>query len=275
VKRTGDRGELLHAHSGGGSGQLGQAKVENIRNNGPMTWSIEVFEPPLALPPIIDDPDEFLPKSLPHVELLLYLGESPSTAQLLPAIARKCRARSVIAPVDNSAWLPSGLATQIKKELGDAGIASVFPKPFCTLTEASYNYRRSAEGYEDLLIAEFAKHFGMPQVEVAVNPNSKKIEKVDVIRDAACGNTRYVAQGLIGVSADDAEFEAGMLHHHYPCLAAMTVEHIDDRLDDTLMHVAGYIIRDSVAEQVKTFKKPAVYLKGEGYVSGDEGEKQG
>ena len=256
-------------------GNWGKRKVENIRKNGPTTWSIEVFEPPLALPPIIDDPDEFLTKDLPHVDLLLYLGESPSTAQLLPAIARKCRARSLIAPVDNSAWLPSGLAGQIKKELSDAGIVSVFPKPFCTLTETSYNYRRSAERYADETIASFAKHFGMPQVRVSVDPDSKKIERVDVIRDAACGNTRYVAQGLVGISADDAEFEAGMLHHHYPCLASMVVEHIDDRLDDTLMHVAGYIIRDNVAEQVKPFKKPAIYLKGEGYVSGDEGKKQG
>jgi hypothetical protein len=45
-------------------GNWGKRKVENIRKNGPTTWSIEVFEPPLALPLIIDDPDEFLPKSL-------------------------------------------------------------------------------------------------------------------------------------------------------------------------------------------------------------------
>ena len=256
-------------------GNWGKRKVENIRRNGPSDWTVDIFEPPLALPPIVDDPDEFLPEDLPQVDLLLYLGESPKAAQLLPAIARKCGARSVIAPIDNSAWLPTGLASQLKKELDDAGIASVFPKPFCTLTENSYNYRRSAEPYDDEVIASFAKRFGMPQVEVLVNPDSKKIEKVNVIRDAACGNTRHVAQGLIGVSAGDAEFEAGMLHHHYPCLASMTVERIDDRLDDTLMHVAGYIIRDNVAEQVKPFKKPAVYLKGEGYVSGDEGAKQG
>jgi len=251
-------------------GNWGRRKVENIRNNGPAAWSIEVFEPPLALPQIVDDPDEFLPNDLPQADLLLYLGESPGTAQLLPAIVRKCRARSVIAPVDNSAWLPSGLAGQIKKELGDAGIASVFPKPFCTLTAKSYNYRRSAEQYDDSLIAEFTSHFGMPQVRVSVDPGSKKVERVDVIRDAACGNTRYVAHGLIGVSADDAEFEAGMLHHHYPCLAAMTVEQIDDRLQDTLMHVAGYIMRDNIAEQVKPFKKPAQYAKPSEYVEEDK-----
>ncbi len=251
-------------------GNWGKRKEENIRSNGPADWSLEILEPTLALPLIVDDPDEFLPQSLPEVDLLLYLGESSGTAQLLPAIARKCRARSVIAPIDNSAWLPSGLAKQLKDELQSRDIACVFPRPFCTLTERSYNYRRSAEQYDDPLIAEFAGHFGMPQVMVSVNPDSKTIERVDVVRDAACGNTRYVARGLAGVAADDAEFQAGMLHHHYPCLAAMTVEQIDDRLQDTLMHVAGYIIRDNVAEQVKPFKEPAQYMKTAEYVEEDE-----
>jgi hypothetical protein len=61
-----------------------------------------------------------------------------------------------------------------------------------------------------------------------------------------------------------------MLHHHYPCLASMAREWIDDRLEDTLMHVAGYIIRDEVARQVKPFKKPVPYITPNGYVSGGE-----
>ncbi len=252
-------------------GNWGKRKVENIRQNGPQGWTVEVFEPPLALPQIIDDPDEFLPQELPPADLILYLGESPSTAQLVPDIARRCSARSVIAPIDNSAWLPPGMVKQLVRDLDANGIASVFPRPFCTLTTDSYNYRRSAEGYEDETIAAFARHFGMPQVKVTVDPETKKVKHVDVIRDAACGNTRYVAEGLAGVSADEAEFEAGMLHHHYPCLASMTQEPIDDRLTDTLMHAAGYIIRGGVGEQVKPFKTPARYVTPEGYASGKEG----
>lgn len=147
---------------------------------------------------------------------------------------------------------------------------SVFPKPFCTLTEDSYGYRRSAKHYDNELIASFAQHFGKPELKITVNPETRKIEAVDVIRDATCGSARHVAQGLVGVSADEAEFEAGMLHHHYPCLAAMVQEQIDDRLVDTLMHVAGFIIRDEVGEQVKPFKKPVPYVTTESYVSGKE-----
>lgn len=251
-------------------GNFGTRKVANIRSHGPADWKIEVFTPPGALPQIIDEPEEFLPNELPQADLVLYLGESASVAQLVPAIAKFSGARAVIAPIDNSAWLPQGLANQLQSELDALGIASVFPKPFCTLTPDSHGYRRSAKHYDNELIASFAQHFGKPELKITVNPETRKIEAVDVIRDATCGSTRHVAQGLVGVSADEAEFEAGMLHHHYPCLAAMVQEQIDDRLVDTLMHVAGFIIRDEVGEQVKPFKKPVPYMTAEGYVSGKE-----
>ncbi len=58
--------------------------------------------------------------------------------------------------------------------------------------------------------------------------------------------------GWSGVSADEAEFQAGMLHHHFPCLASMG---IDPDFGDTLMHVSGNLLRDDVAEQVKPWKR--------------------
>jgi hypothetical protein len=60
----------------------------------------------------------------------------------------------------------------------------------------------------------------------------------------------------VGVSADEAEQTAGMLHHHYPCLASMG---IDIDYSDTLLHISGNIMRDSVAEEVKAYK-PVQYL---------------
>ena len=253
-------------------GQWGSRMVENIRSNAPPGWTVEVYQAPRALPPIVDDPDEFLPGELPQADLVLYLGEAPTTAQLLPAIATRSGARAVIAPIDNSAYLPPGLKGQLQKELSEKGIESAFPKPFCTLTEDSYGYRRSTEHYESELIASFARCFGMPRLELTVDPDTKKITRAEVVRDAGCGSARHVAQGLVGVSVEDAEFEAGMLHHHYPCLASMTKEWIDDRLEDTLMHVAGYIIRDDVGDQVKPYKKPPQYITPEGYVEKEKGE---
>ena len=33
---------------------------------------------------------------------------------------------------------------------------------------------------------------------------------------------RYVSENLVGTPVEDALEEAGMLHHHFPCLASMT-----------------------------------------------------
>ena len=68
---------------------------------------------------------------------------------------------------------------------------------------------------------------------------------------------RYVAQRLVGVSADEAEQQAGLLHHHYPCLASMG---IDSSFGDTLMHVSGNVLKDNVAAQVRPFIDVRYYV---------------
>jgi hypothetical protein len=80
---------------------------------------------------------------------------------------------------------------------------------------------------------------------------TRQITAAEVNRDAVCGCASFVAQGLIGLSADDAEEKAGLLHHHYPCLASMG---IDTDFGDTLMHISGNVIKDNVSEQVNPYK---------------------
>ena len=127
------------------------------------------------------------------------------------------------------------------------------PKPRCTLTESEYQIaRRERLPVSHALIAEFARYFGRPQFEITVDPRTRQISAATVQRDAVCGCARFVAERLVGVSADDAEQEAGLLHHHYPCLASMG---IDSDYGDTLMHVSGNIMRDEVGEQVRAYKR--------------------
>jgi hypothetical protein len=73
-----------------------------------------------------------------------------------------------------------------------------------------------------------------------------------VKRDAVCGCARYVAEGLVGLSADEVEEKAGLLHHHYPCLASMTK--LNDFNHDTLMHESGNLLKDNIYQQVKPYK---------------------
>ena len=106
--------------------------------------------------------------------------------------------------------------------------------------------------HDSSLIAEFARYFGKPEFSIVVNPQSRTITSVEVKRDTVCGCARYVAQKLIGVTAEQAEYETGMAHHHFPCLASMG---IDIDYGDTLLHISGNIMKDNVGEQVKPFKQ--------------------
>ncbi|MBM4324649.1 MAG: thymidylate synthase, partial [Deltaproteobacteria bacterium] len=81
---------------------------------------------------------------------------------------------------------------------------------------------------------------------------NEKVKEVRVIRDAPCGNTRYVAKHLIGTHMRDAVENSGILHHNHPCMATMVM---DAELGDTLMHHAGLQVKLAVDEAIKR-KKP-------------------
>jgi hypothetical protein len=214
---------------------------------------IETWQAPAILPPIVDYPEDYVPTDLPPADLILAVGEHKGIAELLPDVARVAGAQAVIAAIDNEAWLPRGLARQLRGWLQDIGVACVTPKPLCSLTETHYSIsRRQQIAYDDPLIAEFARHFGQPELRLTVDPHTRKIIAAEAVRDAVCGCARHVAEGLVGVSADDAEQEAGLLHHHYPCLASMG---IDVDYGDTLMHISGNILKDNVGAQIKPFKR--------------------
>lgn len=235
------------------SGEYGKRHVANLSANGQAGWQIESWTAPSILPPMIDYPEDYLPASLPGADLLLAFGEQRGIAELIPDVARLSGARAVIAPIDSEAWLPRGLARQLRGWLEEMGIVCVTPKPLCSLTESSYSLtRRQRVHYQDPLIAQFARYFGQPELEITIDPESRLITATHVKRDAVCGCARYAAERLVGVSADDAEQTAGLLHHHYPCLASMG---IDPDYEDTLMHVSGNLLRDDVAQQVKPFKR--------------------
>ncbi len=244
------------------AGEYGRRKAQNVREHGPQHWTVHEWTAPAHFPIVIDDPLDFLPSQLPSADLILALGEHPGIAELLPDIAKMTGAKSLIAPVDRVEWLPKGLMNQLRGWLRQVGVVSVFPKPFCSLAENSYSLRGQRVEYADRLISEFARYFGKPRVTVAVDEASKTIAAVQVERDATCGVVRYIAQNIIGRKIDDAEYEAGMLHHHYPCLASMG---IDPDYNDTLLHVSGDLSRDAFSSAVKPYRE-VQYFRPDGYV---------
>jgi hypothetical protein len=239
------------------SGEYGRRHLENLQEHGPSQWHFEEWRAPSVLPPVIDDPEDHLPDHFPAVDLILSFAEHRGVAELLPEIARMSGAQAVIAAVDDDAWLPRGLARQLRGWLKDMGVECVTPKPLCTLRENDYGVARGSRiTYEHPLISTFARHFGQPDLKLTIDPKTRIITAAEVQRDAVCGCARHAAQSLVGTSVEEAEEKAGLLHHHYPCLAAMG---IDDDYGDTLMHISGNVLKSEVGELVKPFKQVQVF----------------
>jgi len=235
------------------SGEYGQRHIDNIRRNGPTLWQVNTWEAPKILPPVIDYPEDHLPETLPKVELICSFAEQKGVAELLPDIAQMTGAKAVLVAVDDVNWLPPGLERQLHGWLERIGVACVTPKPLCSLTHYDYGIsRKERVHYANPEISEFARYFGKPELEIEVEPVSRRILSARVKRDAVCGCARFVAEGIIGLSADEVEEKAGLLHHHYPCLASMTK--LNDFNHDTLMHESGNVLKNNIGEQVKPFK---------------------
>jgi hypothetical protein len=231
----------------------GRRHVENIRKHGPAEWTLNVWEAARAYPQVIDYPEDYLPASFLPADLILQFAEHKALAELLPDIAGMTGATAVIAAIDNDAVLPRGLMRQLTGWLERMNVALVTPRPLCSLSETHYWLSRCEKrAYDNPLIREFAHYFGMPAFKITVDPKTRVITSAEVTRDAVCGCARYVAEHLAQVPVDDAEEQAGMLHHHYPCLAAMGV--VAD-YGDTLMHISGNIMIEAVGEQIKAYKK--------------------
>lgn len=235
------------------NGEYGRRHIENIKQNGPKHWHMEMWQAPAFLPPVIDYPEDYLPSELPASDLILSFAEVRGVAELLPEIAQMTGAKAVLAPVDNESWLPRGLARQLRGWLERIQVACATPKPLCSLTEYDYGVtRRERLTYESSFISEFAQYFGRPSIKLTIDENSQLITAVELRRDAVCGCARFVAEGLLNISVQDAQEKAGLLHHHFPCLASMGK---DPDFDDTLMHVSGNILKDEIGEQVKPYLK--------------------
>jgi hypothetical protein len=166
------------------SGDYGIRHVENIRMHGPQAWVINTWKAPSVFPLIIDYPEDYIPDDLPETDLILSFAEHRGAAELLPDIAKQTKAQAVIAGVDNEAWLPRGLARQLRGWLADLGVACATPKPLCSLTEKDFGVtRRQRLAYSSPLISEFAIHFGQPSFIINVDPQTRTILSAEVKRD--------------------------------------------------------------------------------------------
>lgn len=249
------------------TGEYGQRHVDNLRRHAPLDWAIETWQTPRSLPIVLDYPEDYLPDALPPADLILSLAELPGVAEMIPPLAQRSGAQAVIAPIDSQAWLPFGLARQLREWLARLDVACVTPMPFCSLTETHVHAVRLREAYGgDLpgynLIRTFARHFGRPSFRIAVDRPNGHITSIEVLRDACCGCARFVAAKMADAPVEDALEAAGLHHHHYPCQASMG---IDPLYGDTLMHISGNLMKEAVREALGDNLRVA-YLRPTGRV---------
>jgi hypothetical protein len=230
-------------------GEYGRRIVQHISGRSPEDWEITAVSLPRTLPVLIDEPEDFLPSQVPPAELLLALIESDGAAQLISALAKHAGVSAAIIPVDDPAWLPMGLQNQVEQELERDGIAAVFPRPFCSLSETGYGFRWKAALYTGELISRFARHFGRPKL--ALKSEGGIITEVVVGRGSPCGSTCHAAEKLTGTPADEAVPRAGLIVHQYPCLASMQSEEIDPGVYEPFMNISGYLMNEEVGRALK------------------------
>jgi hypothetical protein len=238
------------------TGNYGNRIVSHLCQTAPADWQVLSWEGPKHLPPVVDEPERFLPTSLPQADLLLSLAEHAGLSDLVADLAEQCGAQAVIAPIDRWSWLPPGLSRQLAQRLQDRGMGCAFPSPFCSL-------RPSHQGHP--LINAFADRFGSPELRCTVVDGY--ITAWEIQREAPCGNTRFVVNKLVGVTVERAEEMAGLLHHYYPCLAVMDQVGAHSH---TLLHQAAKIARSAVARALSDSQRVHVIQPSTTKLHGEE-----
>ncbi len=197
-----------------------------------------VFRVDSELPSFIEEPEGFLPSSVGSAEVLVAVGIHVDLLLAIPKLVADSKVKGVIVPVEHSHWCPPAVRNQLKSELGEMNVESAFPKPFCALEKPETG------GIIDTFIDRYM--VGRPKLEVKIVRGV--IRGTRVLRSAPCGSTWYIAQQLKGRRVEDVEEAVSKAHHSYPCTASMEV---DREIGDTILHKAGYIIREEVLEAVK------------------------
>ncbi|MBN1317564.1 MAG: hypothetical protein JXA42_18925 [Anaerolineales bacterium] len=230
-------------------GSFGNRVVDNIRLHAPPHWNLSIWRAPPLMPLEQSSLVRLLPKSLPAADLVLGLGESPQMAHLLPEMVARSGARAMLAPIENPLWLPVKAVRELQESMDQMGVATVFPKPFCSLTMRTYNEASWRQSFQDAHVAEFARYFGRPELRILFD-DKQQVTHCEVRRDAACGFCHVLSDSLIGCSIEKIEglTTRVLVDHHCP-----SGVNIDPDYGTPLYQVADMIAREAVRREVEPF----------------------
>jgi hypothetical protein len=200
---------------------------------------------PDTLDDFLDDVDPYIPKEIPEADIAIVVNVHPDVIFGLLSVLKDLGYKGIIGGSESPKELPLGLRTQLSEEASTIGLEAAFAKPFCALWLNPAMPNISA-------FMEIA-HFGEPRLEIITQKSREGKETIlaaNVVRSAPCGSTWYVAKRMTGLETDqlDLQERISKAHHAYPCTASMDQ---DPELKDTILHKAGYIIREAVEDAIK------------------------
>ncbi len=155
----------------------GESKIRGIRLHGGESFELRTVNIDSSLPPVIDDGRDYLPPDL-ETDLVLDYLKHPDLSHDL---AEMCRRKGI--PV-----VASGKKLRIKE--------AITPITCCGLP-----------GLERL--GPYGRLFGMPEFEIRCAGGL--VESVRVLRGAPCGATWEAASSIIGVKAEEAARQMGLI----------------------------------------------------------------
>ncbi len=183
----------------GGSGGF---KIAGIEEYGEGLEIVAVFDLPSGLPPVLDEPEEYIPHEF-EADLVLSFLNHPDLAEYL---VRLCNRKGV--PV-----IASGHR---------------LPGAICPFTCCGLGKR---EG-----LGPYGHRFGVPEFKVSMEDG--KIVSLEVLRGASCGATWQVAHRLIGMEVEKALEDIGRMVQ-YICLADPSA--FDPVSGKSALHYAGEV----------------------------------
>ena len=233
------------------TGELGKKVIQNLINSSNFCVScgdlcnhcrqarksyanmiVGIHEFPEDLPTFIEEPEQYIPTTLPDCDLILAIGIHPDLLAAIPDVVKKTKAKAVIAPAEDSKKTPAGVLEQLRKELEAMGVEFEGPKPFCSLEKTG----------KPIIYSFVDLGFGKPMLRIETSPDGKMFIGAGVIRDAPCSSTWFVAKKLGWSDIPGYKETISNAHHSYPCTGSMDK---DPQLGVSL-HKAGYIIREAV-----------------------------
>jgi len=184
------------------------------------------------IPSVLDDPESYLPKNPPQVDIILPIGIHLDMLAVMPKLVKMTGARGVIVPIEDVGWCPQKMHQSLKKELDEMGVESAFPKPFCALEENG-----------SPVIDSFVREFKIGRPQLAAKICDGVICEVKVVRSAPCGSTWFTAHEINKLKIDSLDKVVWKSHRGYPCTAGM---HIDPETGEPFLNLSGQIILDAV-----------------------------